>query len=117
MHDFADALGRCSLALGLLVVGAGLHLEGLRRPKAAALIAVALKLAVMPLIAISLGHGFGLSGSNLAVVACCAAVPCASNSYVLARQMGGDAPLLAQILALQTALAVFTMPIFIALAG
>ncbi len=26
LHEFADALGRCSLALGLLVVGAGLHL-------------------------------------------------------------------------------------------
>jgi predicted permease len=86
VDDFADALGRSSLAIGLLVVGAGLHLESLRRPKAAALLAVALKLALMPLIAIALGHGFGLSGSNLAVVACCAAVPCASNSYVLARR-------------------------------
>jgi hypothetical protein len=117
VHDFADALGRSSLAIGLLVVGAGLHLESLRRPKPAALLAVALKLALMPLMAIALGHGFGLSGSNLAVVACCAAVPCASNSYVLARQMGGDAPLLAQILTYQTALAVLTMPLFIALAG
>jgi hypothetical protein len=117
VHDFADALGRSSLAIGLLVVGAGLHLESLQRPKPAALITVALKLVLMPLIAIALGHGFGVSGSNLAVVACCAAVPCASNSYVLARQMGGDAPLLAQILTYQTALAVLTMPVFIALAG
>jgi len=36
---------------------------------------------------------------------------------VLARQMGGDAPLLAQILTLQTAIAVFTMPVFITFAG
>ncbi|HEY0328890.1 MAG TPA: AEC family transporter [Rhodopseudomonas sp.] len=117
LHDFADALGRCSLALGLLVVGAGLHLEGLRKPKPAALITVGLKLAVMPLIATGLGLGFGLSGTNLAVVACCASVPSASNGYVLARQMGGDAALLAQILTLQTSLAVFTMPLFIALAA
>jgi predicted permease len=60
---------------------------------------------------------FGLSGSNLAVVATCASVPSASNGYVLARQMGGDAPLLAQILTLQTAIAVFTMPVFITFAG
>lgn len=117
LHDFADALGRCSLALGLLVVGAGLHLDGVRRPKPAALITVALKLAVMPLIAIGLGILFGLSGTSLAVVACCAAVPAASNAYVLARQMGGDAPLLAQILTLQTALAVVTMPVAITLAS
>ena len=32
-HEVADALGRSSLAIGLLVTGAGLHLEGLFRPE------------------------------------------------------------------------------------
>ena len=41
--------------------------------------------------------------------------PRASSAYVLARQMGGDAPLLAQIITLQTILAAVTMPIAIAL--
>ncbi len=36
-------------------------------------------------------------------------MPAASSAYVLARQMGGDAPLLAQIITLQTILAAFTM--------
>ena len=74
-----------------------------------------LKLVVMPAIAIALGLAFGLSGASLGVVACCAAVPAASNAYILARQLGGDAPLMAQILTLQTMLAVFTMPVVIAL--
>jgi malonate transporter len=114
LHEFLDALGRCSLAMGLLVVGAGLHLEGLRRPGAAAALTVVLKLVVMPVMAIALGMAFGLSGTSLAVVACCASVPSASNGYILARQMGGDASLLAQILTIQTVLAVLTMPVFIA---
>lgn len=114
LHDFLDALGRCSLAIGLLVVGAGLQLQTLHRLSAAAIMTVGLKLAVMPAIAIALGQAFGLSGSHLAVVACCASVPSASTGYILARQMGGDAPLLAQILSLQTLLAVLTMPVFIA---
>ena len=117
LYEFAGSLGRCSLAVGLLVVGAGLHLEGLMKPRPAAIVTVFLKLIVMPVMAISLGMAFGLSGSNLAVVATCASVPSASNGYVLARQMGGDAPLLAQILTLQTAIAVFTMPVFITFAG
>jgi predicted permease len=114
-NEFLDALGRCSLALGLLVVGAGLHLKGLRRPSPAALLTVILKLVVMPAIAIALGMAFGLSGSTLGVVACCAAVPAASNAYILARQLGGDAQLMAQILTLQTMAAVLTMPAVIAL--
>ena len=115
LHHFADSLGRCSLAIGLLVVGAGLRFEGLRESGAAAALTVSLKLVVMPIIAITLGKAFGVSGSSLAVVACCASVPAASNAYILARQMGGDAPLMAQILTLQTMIAVFTMPVFIAL--
>jgi len=37
--------------------------------------------------------------------------PLAAWIYVLARQMGGDAPLMAQILTFQTALAAVTMPV------
>ena len=115
IDEFIDALGRSSLALGLLVVGAGLQLKGVLRPDPPAILSCALKLVLMPVFAISLGLAFGLSGTSLAVVACCSSVPTASSAYVLARQMGGDAPLVAEILTLQTALAVITMPIAIAL--
>jgi predicted permease len=113
-HEVADALGRSSLGIGLLVTGAGLHLEGMFRPSLAASVAVFLKLIAMPMLAIALALWFGLSGSNLAIVAACSAVPASSSAYVLARQMGGDAPLLAQIITLQTILAAVTMPIVIA---
>jgi hypothetical protein len=92
-----------------------LQLKGVLRPDAPALLTCALKLIVMPIFAIGLGLAFKLSGPNLAIVACCASVPTASSAYVLARQMGGDAQLIAEILTLQTALAVITMPIAIAL--
>jgi malonate transporter len=114
-HEVADALGRSSLGIGLLVTGAGLQLAGIFRPSLAASVAVFLKLVLMPALAIALALWFGLSGANLAIVAACSAVPASSSAYVLARQMGGDAPLLAQIITLQTILAAVTMPIAIAL--
>jgi len=113
--DVAEALGRSSLGIGLLVTGAGLHLEGLLRPSLAASIAVFLKLVVMPVFAVALALWFGITGSSLVIVAVCAAVPTSSSAYVMARQMGGDAPLLAHIITLQTILAAITMPIAIAL--
>ena len=116
MH-FADALGRASLACGLLSVGAGLQIAGLIRPSPAILIATVLKLVLMPALAISLGLLFGVTGASLAVIACCSAVPAPPGSYVMARQMGGDAVLLAQILTVQTMLAIFTMPVAIAIAS
>jgi malonate transporter len=60
-HEVADALGRSSLAIGLLVTGAGLHLEGLFRPSQGAAVGVFLKLVLMPVLAIGLALGFGLS--------------------------------------------------------
>jgi malonate transporter and related proteins len=116
-HEVADALGRSSLAIGLLVTGAGLHLEGMFRPSLAAGVAVFLKLILMPVLAVALALWFGLTGSSLAIVAACSAVPTSSSAYVLARQINGDAPLLAQIITLQTILAAVTMPIAIALVG
>ena len=114
-HEVADALGRSSLGIGLLVTGAGLHLQGMFRPSLAASTAVVLKLILMPVLAVALALWFGVSGPNLAIVTACAAVPASPSAYVLARQMGGDAPLLAQIITLQTILAALTMPIAIAL--
>ena len=97
------------------MTGAGLQLAGMFRPSLAASVAVFLKLVLMPVLAIALAVWFGVAGSSLAIVAACAAVPTSSSAYVLARQMGGDAPLLAQIITLQTILAAITMPIAIAL--
>jgi len=114
-HEVADALGRSSLAIGLLVTGAGLRLEGLFRPSLGAAAGVLLKLVAMPAVAIVLALWFGLSGPSLVIVALSSAVPTSPSAYVMARQMGGDAPLLAQIITLQTIFAAITMPIAIAL--
>ena len=48
-----------SLAIGLLVTGAGLHLNGMFRPSLAASVAVFLKLVLMPVIAVALALWFG----------------------------------------------------------
>ncbi|HVG50503.1 MAG TPA: AEC family transporter [Xanthobacteraceae bacterium] len=117
LRIFADALGRSALALGLLLVGAGLQVGTLMRPAMATWVASGLKLVLMPVIAVLIGRALGASGTPLAVIACAASVPTAFNAYVLARLMGGDTKLLAEILTVQTALAAITMPAAIELAS
>ncbi|PVY75435.1 sodium bile acid symporter family protein [Tamilnaduibacter salinus] len=43
------------------------------------------------------------------------ALPAASSSYILARQLGGDAPLMAAIVSGETLLAMATMPLVLSL--
>lgn len=112
----AEMIGRASLAGGLLCVGAGLEIGKIAKPHISVYVSAVLKLALMPLMAVSLGYLFGLNTTAIAVVAICASVPTASGGYVLARQMGGDAPLMAEMITVQTLIAMATMPLVLALA-
>ena len=57
------------------------------------------------------GFALGLHGPGLAVALLFQAMPTASSAYIMARQLGGDAPLMAGITAAQTVLAAIVIPI------
>lgn len=115
--SYIDLMGRASLAAGLLIVGAGLDLRRLARPGLPHLVAAACKLLILPLIAVALAHQAGIGGEDLLVTIIAASVPTAAAGYVLARQMGGNAPLMAEILTLQTVIAMMSMPVLIGILG
>lgn len=108
---FIDILGRAALGVGLLVVGAGLDLRRLAQPRLAHAVACGLKLVAMPLLAWTLARQFGVAGPALTMTVVAAAVPTATAAYFLARDMGGDAPLMAEITTLETLLALITLPL------
>ena len=58
-----------------------------------------------------MGLASGRSGWPLAIALSCAATPTAPNSYVLARELGGDTTLAANFIAAQTLLAALTLPL------
>ncbi|WP_394689809.1 AEC family transporter [Hoeflea sp.] len=110
LEQAVDLIARSSLGLGLLMVGAGLKVSDALRPGPAVLLPTVLKLVVFPAIMIAVALGFGLEGETVTILALCAAVPTAMNGYLLARQMGGDAPLYAAVATLQTAASFLTIP-------
>ncbi len=107
---YLDALGRASLGVGLLVVGSALDLNRLARPRLAHGVAVVLKLVAMPLLAWLYAGWLGVTGPALAMTVVAGSVPTATAAYFLARDLGGDAPLMAEITTLQTLLALATLP-------
>ncbi len=110
-----EILGRAALGLGLLAVGAGLEFKALRTTGPVVLLAVALKLLVMPALALGLVLLFGLTGPGALAVILLNALPTAGAAYILARQLGGDAPLMAAIITVQTGLAMLSLPLVLAL--
>lgn len=110
-----EILGQASLAVGLLAVGAGLNPTALRRAGAGVAAAALLKLAVLPLAAWLFALMLGLEGAAAAAVVTTAAVPVSASAYVMARQMGGDAGLMAGTITATTLAAVITMPLLLSL--
>jgi hypothetical protein len=114
-YDTLDILARASLTLGLLCVGAGLELAHLGRARLAAVVTAALKLLVMPAATALACRMFGIDGLSAAAAVLFTACPISASSYVLARQLGGDATLLAGLITITTIAAVATMPLVLAL--
>jgi malonate transporter len=110
----AELVAGTSLSLGLIMVGAGLKLADALKPRPLAALPVVLKLIFMPLIMTGAAYALGMRGEPLLTIAMGASVPTAMNGYVLAKQMGGDAPLYAAVATLQTIASFFTIPIVLA---
>ena len=114
-YETLDVLARASLALGLLCVGAGLELAHLGRARLAAFATAALKLLVFPGATALACRVFGIDALSTAVAVLFTAAPISASSYVLARQLGGDAPMIAGLITMTTIAAVATMPLVLAL--
>lgn len=115
ISDTLELLGGAALPLGLIVAGAGLSFAEVARRKWTVMSVSFVKLVVMP--PLMWGLCVLLGGDHLAqgVALLCGAAPGAAASYILARQMGGDAPLMAGIVALTTVGSALSIPILLAL--
>jgi malonate transporter and related proteins len=104
-------LANAAIALGLLSAGAGVDLGALTRAGMRTFTWSLVRLIGLPALTLGIGLAIGLSGLPLAIALICAATPTAPNSYVLARELGGDTTLAANFIAAQTTLAALTLPL------
>lgn len=104
-------LANAAIALGLLSAGAGVDLGALKRAGLKTFTWSFVRLLGLPAATLAVGLLIGLSGLPLAIALICAATPTASSSYVLARELGGDWTLAANLVAAQTLLAALTLPL------
>jgi malonate transporter and related proteins len=112
-----EIIGDGGLGLAMLAVGAGLQIERVAQTKWLLLVAVVIRLVGTPILMMGLCWLVGLEGLPRTVAIITAAVPTASTAYVMARKMGGDAQLMANIVTIQVVTAAVTLPIFIYIAG
>ena len=116
-HPTLAILGDAALPIMLLSVGANLKLRGLQAERAPLAAAIACILLLFPLVVLGLSLLLGLDPLQAQVAVIFAALPTGVAAYTLARQLGGDATLLASVITLSTLLSFATMPATLWLTG
>jgi malonate transporter and related proteins len=112
-----DMLGRAAFAAGLLTVGAGLDMKAVTKIRSVHAMSIFIKLVIFPLSAVALARYLGVNGSDLGALIIASSVPTAGAGYILARQMGGDSQLMAELITLQSLVALITLPFILAALG
>lgn len=108
-----DLLSTAALTMGLVVAGAGLSFGYVHSRRWLIASVSAVKLLVLPVLMWGLCRLAGGDETAQGVALLVGSAPGAAASYVLARQMGGDAPLMAGIVAFTTAASLVTIPLLL----
>lgn len=115
ISDTLQLLGGAALPLGLIVAGAGLSFAEVARRRLTIGAVSFIKLVITPPLMWGLCRLYGGDATAQGIALMCGAAPGAAASYILARQMGGDAPLMAGIVALTTVGSAVGIPVVLTL--
>lgn len=110
-----ELLAAISLPLALICAGATIDMRSMLTFSGLSMQASIGRILVAPLLAVAVGFGFGLTGVHMGVLFLMVASPTAAASYVMAKAMGGNEVLAANILAFTTVVSLFGMAVGAAL--
>jgi len=111
--EWLGMLGKTALPLGLIAVGVGIKVRQMGHHWLSLISASAFKFIAMPLgflLGAILLEANSLITEILIIIA---AQPTASSAYILARQLGGNTTLMANIISSQTLLAILSIPLWL----
>jgi malonate transporter and related proteins len=106
-----DMLGQASMPLALIAVGTGIDFDMMEQSPSSRLFWAFFRGVVYPSLTVFTCYLFGVHNINIILAAILiTSAPTATNSYILARQMGGDAPFMASLVGTSTLISVITIP-------
>lgn len=108
--SFLDILAQAAIAMGLLASGCHIQMRNGSTSHKVVFGWSILRLFGLPLVAGLIAYALSPPQEIFFVILIATAVPTASNGAILARKLGGDAPLAANLIAVQTVLALISVP-------
>ncbi len=109
LSESTRILGSIALPLGLMAVGAAFLLNNIKSAFTLIAISASLKLIIYPCIAYWVAYWFQLDVQTKQVLTLFCALPTATASYVLAKNLNSDHQLMARIITIETLLSGLTL--------
>lgn len=104
-ENLLKILSSAALPLGLLSVGYALVLKEIKSTKKDLFVSSLAKFVIFPISIYFLGKIFGLDEMMISILVLYSIMPTAQSCFALARQLGGDLPLMSSIITVQTLIA------------
>ncbi len=108
-----SSLAGLATTLALVVLGANLRFEELRKNARTLSVVLAIRLILLPLVMVTFGWVIGLRGVELFLMLMIFGTPVATSSYPMAQNMGSDGQLAGQLVFVSTVVSLLTIFAFI----
>lgn len=113
IEKLLQILSNAALPLGLLSIGYTLVLKEIKSSKKDLTISTIAKFLILPVTIYLFAKLFELDNSMISILVLFAIMPTAPSSFILARQLNGNLPLMTSIITVQTLLSVLFLAIFV----
>ena len=108
-----SSLASLATTLALVVLGANLKFDELKKNSRTVSIVLVIRLILLPLVMIPFAYLIGLRGVELFLILMIFGTPVATSSYPMAQNMGGDGQLAGQLVFVSTVASLLTIFVFI----
>ena len=104
-----ESLAGMATPLAFIIIGSRIHKDAFLHDRKTIATVSAVKLLLVPAIMLAVGFLVGLNKVEMLAVLCIFASPCATASYTLACEMGGDERLSSELIAVTSVISILTM--------
>ena len=108
-----SSLAGVATTLALVVLGANLRFDELRKNARTISVVLVIRLILLPLAMVTFAYLIGLRGVELFLILMIFGTPIATSSYPMAQNMGGDGQLAGQLVFVSTVVSLATIFVFI----
>ena len=110
-------LSSSALTIGMLIVGAGIKIKVKPQHFKQVVFTSGVKLIVMPIVTFIVLWLFGITGTARSVGILFSCLPCATSSYILSRQLGGDPETMSSIITFTAIFSILSLSLLVYILG